>query len=136
MGLFRSGKLRWLYLLALAQLVGGPLVLLQFALFCKVTLHETPRVGIARAAVFAWQAEGCHDTLVTADRDATRRDGKAPRPADPKQPVGKSKSPISPWESDEIDFAVLSCLCEVADRARPWTPIWPQAPPGPPPRVS
>jgi hypothetical protein len=136
MGSFRSGKLRWLYLLALAQLVGGPLVLLQFALFCKVTLNETPRVGIARAAVFAWQAESFHDALAIADHYATHRDGTSPRPADPRQPLEKSKSPIAPWETSEIDFAVLSCLCEIADRARPWTPIWPQAPPGPPPRAS
>ena len=58
MALFRCRKMRFPYLLALLQLVGGPLVLLHVSVFCKATLEEAPRVGIAKAAAAAWHSEG------------------------------------------------------------------------------
>jgi hypothetical protein len=64
---FRTGKWRFLYLLALAQLVGGPLVLLQFTVFCKMALHETPRVGVAKAAVGVWNLDDFRAVLATAE---------------------------------------------------------------------
>jgi hypothetical protein len=53
MAFLRTGKLRLLYVLALAQLVGGPLVLLQVTLFCKLTVKEVPHMKVAEAAARA-----------------------------------------------------------------------------------
>ena len=61
----RNGKLRLLYVLALAQLVGGPLVLLQVTLLCKLTLHEAPLIGMADAAVRAWHSDEFQAALIT-----------------------------------------------------------------------
>jgi hypothetical protein len=135
MNFFRTGKLRWLYLLALAQLVGGPLVLLQVAMFCKVTLHEAPEVGIAKATVHAWHSHDFQAVLVTAEV-VNKGDIKAPAPTDKsKVKMEKSKLEAAPHQFGSFAFAPLSSHCKVVDRARIWTPAWPQAPPGPPPRV-
>lgn len=134
MNFLRTGKLRFLYWLALAQLVGGPLVLLQVTVFCKLALHETPRVGVATAAMRAWQSEDFQAVLAAAD--AVRPGEKnSPPPAGPKLKLEKAKLPITPWEPTSLALADVSRHCKIVDLARTWTPTWPQAPPGPPPRV-
>lgn len=135
MDFIRTGKLRFLYWLALAQLVGGPLVLLQVTVFCKLTLHEVPRVGMAQAAVQAWQSDDFQAVLATAE--ATRSgETKSPLPADGQKPkLEESKLPVIPWEAAPLALSALSTHCKIADCARTWTPAWPQAPPGPPPRI-
>ena len=135
MNVFRTGKLRLLYVLALAQLVGGPLVLLQVTLFCKLTLHEAPRVGMAGAVVRAWQSNEFQAALVTNGSARTGETKSSPPSRDPKVEPDKSKSPIIGWKPERLTFAVISVDCETPRRERIWTPAWPQAPPGPPPRV-
>ena len=133
MDFFRTGKLRWLYLLALAQLVGGPLVLLQVTMFCKLALHEAPRIGVAKAAVHAWESDDFQAVLVAADVVRTG-DSKPPAPAEGAQPkLEKATLPIAPWMVVPVSPASLSSHCGSVDQARVWTPAWPQAPPGPPP---
>ncbi|RYD20540.1 MAG: hypothetical protein EOP88_14690 [Verrucomicrobiaceae bacterium] len=135
MDFFRAGKMRWLYLLALAQLVGGPLVLLQVTVFTKLTLQETPRMGVAKAAVHAWHS-GDFQTVLSAADVARKNDSKAPAPVDGPQPkLEKAKLPVVPWMSAPVSLACLSSHCSIVDHARVWTPAWPQAPPGPPPRI-
>jgi hypothetical protein len=129
----RLGKFRFLYLLALAQLVGGPLVLLQVTVFCKVALHEAPRVGMAKAAVRAWQSDDFQSVLVAADGIRSKDSKSLPPTGDPK--LEKAKLPMIPWEPAALVLSQLSDHCGIADRARTWTPAWPQAPPGPPPRI-
>ena len=131
----RLGKFRFLYLLALVQLVGGPLVLLQVTVFCKMTLHEAPRVGMAKAAVRAWQADNFQTVLAAADGVRSKDSKSLPPNADPKLKLEKAKLPMIPWEPAPLVLSVLADHCKIADRARTWTPAWPQAPPGPPPRV-
>jgi hypothetical protein len=135
MDFFRTGKLRFLYWLALAQLVGGPLVLLQVTVFCKLALHETPRVGVAQAAVRAWQS-GDFQALLAATDELPSSERKSAPPADgQKLKLEKGKLPVIPWEPAPLTFSDASRYCKIVDRARTWTPAWPQAPPGPPPRV-
>ncbi|MES2440185.1 MAG: hypothetical protein V4584_14040 [Verrucomicrobiota bacterium] len=135
MNFLRTGKLRFLYLLALAQLVGGPLVLLQVTVFCKLTLHEAPRMGVAKAAAEAWSSEDFQTVLATADIPGTDGRKAPPSPDGPKVKLEKAKLPVIPWQAAEWVVTDVSRHCKIADRARVWTPAWPQAPPGPPPRV-
>jgi hypothetical protein len=129
----RLGKLRFLYLLALAQLVGGPLVLLQVTVFCKVALHEAPRAGMAKAAVRAWQSDDFQSVLAETNPTENNRRESAPPTRDPS--LEKAKHPFVPWHTSRWIPTEVSVLCKIADRARTWTPAWPQAPPGPPPRL-
>lgn len=135
MSFFHSGKLRFLYVLALAQLVGGPLVLLQVTVFCKLTLNDAPRMGLENAAVRAWQSED-FQTILTANAAAGIDDTKSMPPGNgPKGQPDKSKTPVTVWEPAPLVLINLSDRYQTAERARTWTPAWPQAPPGPPPRV-
>lgn len=136
MNFFRTGKFRFLYLLALIQLVGGPLVLLQVTVFCKLTLHETPRIGMAKAAVSAWRSADFQAVLAPAD--VAKADDLKPTPSGngPKVKLEKAKEPVIPWMPIRVNLAALAVRVDVVDRERFWTPAWPQAPPGPPPRIA
>lgn len=135
MNFFRTGKMRWLYLLALVQLVGGPLVLLQVTVFCKLTLHEAPHLGVAKAVVSAWHSDDFQAVLVAADV-VRKPDSKAPAPIEgSKSKLEKAKLPVVPWMVASVELLCLSSHCRIVDHARVWTPAWPQAPPGPPPRI-
>ena len=135
MNCFRTGKLRFLYLLGLAQLVGGPLVLLQVTVFCKLTLHDAPRMGMARAALHAWHSND-FQTLLTATDPAGSDDTKSMPPSGgPKGQPDKAKTPVTVWEPSPLVLIHLSSRYLTVERVRTWTPAWPQAPPGPPPKV-
>jgi hypothetical protein len=67
MNFFRTGKFRLLYWLALIQLVGWPLVHFQVAVFCKLTLYETPRIGMVKVAVRALESEDFQVLLAPMD---------------------------------------------------------------------
>ncbi len=135
MNFFRTGKFRFLYLLALIQLVGGPLVLFQVTLFCKLTLHEAPRMGMAKAVVHAWVSDDFQAVL--ADANIAKVDDLKTTPSGkgPKVKFEKTKEPVIPWMAVRMDLAALAVQRNKVDRERFWTPAWPQAPPGPPPRV-
>lgn len=137
MNFFRTGKWRFLYVLALAQLLGGPLVLLQVTVFCKLALHEAPRMGMAKAAAKTWDSGDFQAVLATADAGLPKTAGKKPLPPTdtPKLKVEKAKLPIIPWEAAEFVLTEVSSHRKIVDRARIWTPAWPQVPPGQPPRV-
>jgi hypothetical protein len=136
MGMFRRSKMRWLYLLALAQLVGGPLVLLQLTVLCKLTLHETPRLGLARATVSAWHSDEFQTVLASgATPAAGDTKNKAPL-RDPKPEPDKVKSPALPWESAHFAWVIPSSDAAIGNHQEFWTPDWPHAPPAPPPRVA
>ena len=135
MNFFRTGKFRFLYLLALVQLVGGPLVLLQVTVFCKLTLHETPRIGMTKAAVSAWRSADFQAVLAPVEVAKADDSKSDPSRNGPKVKLEKAKEPVIPWRAARLDFAALAVRVNVVDRERFWTPAWPQAPPGPPPRV-
>lgn len=129
MNRFRCGKVRLLYLLALAQLVGGPLVLLQVTWFCKLTLREAPRAGWRQAALLALHDTGTHVDAATAPAPVKKQKS-------PDHPLaGKSKTPPVLWQTPA--FRTVNHETRIAPvwLARVWTPAWPLAPPGPPPRM-
>lgn len=136
MGLLRSGKLRYLYLLALAQLVGGPLVLLQVTLLCKLTLREAPRAGFMTAAATAWHSDDFQAALAGADLQ--HHEGKKlPSGKDgPDAKPDKMKQSLLPWTGGRSGIFAAASRSESPDCERPWNPAWPQAPPGPPPRLA
>lgn len=129
MGLFRCRKLRPLYLLALLQLVGGPLVLLHVTMLCKLTLDEAPRMGMAKAAVAAWKSDGFQKALVAdaLPEKNSRKEGDSAKPKMAKQAPSPINFPTAP-------AAAETCGGTVAEHLVTWTPRWPNAPPGPPPR--
>lgn len=133
MARFRTGKLRLLYVLALAQLVGGPIVLLQVTLLCKLTLNEAPRMHMAEAVVSAWHSDEFQAAITAGARHG---ETQTPLPSrDPKGTPDKSKPPAVPWKCEPLALIVHAVTCEIVTRERIWTPAWPQAPPGPPPRL-
>ncbi len=129
MALFRCRKMRLLYLLALLQLVGGPLVLLHVSVFCKATLEEAPRVGIAKAAAAAWHSEGFQAALIAdaLPEKPSRKESDTAKPKFAKQAPATMDFPTAPT----TPFAGSE---SVAETVVTWTPRWPNAPPGPPPR--
>ena len=133
MAVTRLGKYRVLYLLALLQLVGGPLVLLQVTVFCKVALHEAPQVGMATAAINDWHSDDFQAVLAATDPTGGGERKSTPPSRDPG--LEKAKLPVIPWQMSRWILTGISSHCKIADRARTWTPAWPQAPPGPPPRI-
>lgn len=123
------GKLRMLYLLALVQLVGGPLVLLHVAWFCKTTMDLAPERGFKLAALAAWQDSG--ERLDAVSNPLPLKKEKAPVETG----TGKAKMPPVFWQA--LEFRSVNREVRVATvwLDRMWTPAWPQAPPGPPPRL-
>jgi hypothetical protein len=133
MGFFRSGKLRYLYLLALAQLVGGPLVLLHVTVFCKLTVREAPRVGFAQAVAVALDSDEFR-ACASAGLPKRETPAKESPESDPKPKLEKPSQPPAPWMAERRIFAHDVKGTAIAETARTWTPAWPNAPPGPPPR--
>jgi hypothetical protein len=124
---------RSLYLLALFQLVAGPLVLVTVMTFCKMVVHETPTQGVVKAMTSAWHSDEVQSLVdVACDRQA--RDEQGPVPSK-KQTTEHGKFIAIAW--DVVPQAVklsLQASCP-EDWTSTWTPAWPQAPPGTPPRV-
>lgn len=133
MGFFRSGKMRPLYLLALLQLLGGPVVLLHVTVFCKLTVREAPHIGFADAAVEAFASDEFRECAQAGllKRDTPAKDS---REGDPKLKLEKPNQPPAPWMAERRIFAHDVKGTAIADTARTWTPAWPNAPPEPPPR--
>jgi len=128
-------NLRWLYLLALFQLVAGPLVLVTVLTFCEITVREAPTQGLTEALSSAWHSPEVQALMENA-KGLPNNDSNAPLPVDSSRQDGK-KVIWSVWPKPALTgrttlvegtaaFAWLSV----------WTPAWPQAPPGPPPRVA
>ena len=134
MAFLRCRKMRFLYLLALLQLVGGPLVLLHVTVFCKMTVANTPEMGVARAAASAWLSDDFQKGIVADvlhERNA-RKDG---REGDPKPGLENAKQPVLPWKAPSVSLAALYTRLSAPAYGVTWTPLWPNAPPGPPPRL-
>ncbi len=123
------GKLRMLYLLALVQLVGGPLVLLHVTWFCKTTMDLAPKCGLKQAALVAWHDSG--ERLDSVSDPLPLKKEKAPVETQ----SGKPKMPPVFWQAPAFRLVNLEVRIATVWNDRMWTPAWPQAPPGPPPRL-
>jgi hypothetical protein len=134
-GVLDGKKLKFLYLLALFQLVAGPLVLLQVTVFCKLTIPEVPRQGLVIAAQKTWKTQEFQATLHLADH-AAKEDSKSPLPtSDPPSKSLKASLPLIAWTAPPLPAVQATGLVPCSDWSRMWTPTWPQAPPAPPPRI-
>lgn len=130
----RLVKFRSLYLLALFQLVAGPLVLVQVSALGKLTIREASTHGIARAVGIAWKSSEFQANFADAAiPDQVKSKQNAPT-SDPKATLAKGKMPWIDWSADRLAIMTISIPVPRQDATRWWTPAWPQAPPGPPPR--
>lgn len=125
---------RWLLLLALFQLVAGPLVLLQVMVFCQITAEKTPEQGIVKAATEAWQSAEFQRTLDVAAVVHTDRSG-VPAPEKSLQPE-QTKLFGTLWEPMTGLVRISADVVAGTLLKRSWTPVGLQAPPGPPPRLA
>jgi hypothetical protein len=134
-------KFRHLYLLALFQLVGGPLVLVPMLMMSTAVVRETAQHGVVK---------GLHEVVVSQEwsevREIIQNGGIVPElssstkaPAPGKQEKAKDGKP-------KVDFAVRTVFTALVELEgvsvkRPaweWRPMassWANAPPSPPPRV-
>jgi hypothetical protein len=128
---------RLLYILALLQLVGGPLVIVQTFLVGKVATQAVVEHGWSDGAALVL-ASPEFDALCQAI-EIVVKPGE-PQPMDRKAPEGKAafgKSPWLPWENSlQRGFFVSSEECQVKlpPWQNRWLGTWCHAPPGPPPR--
>jgi len=128
--------MKWLYVLALFQFVAGPLVILQVSLLCRLTVSDIPEKGIGPAFVKAWHSDEFQMALTTGKITAGTKESKAPSPSkEPMSGSAKIKMPPTDWQTGRTLPPPSIGLASISDWCRRWTPVWPQAPPGPPPRV-
>lgn len=121
---------RSLYLLALFQLVAGPLVLMLVVTFCKVTVRELPEQGVAKAMSKAWHSDEVQAVVHAADKAEDS-------PASPLSKATKDKVKIVgvEWQAVALVLHLPMPTSLPMSKLPSWTPSWPQAPPGTPPRV-
>ena len=125
---------RSLYLLALFQLVAGPLVLVTVMTFCKAVVYEAPAQGVVKAMKSAWHSDEVQSLVdVACDRQA--HEGQAPVPSK-KQTTEHGKFIAIAWDIVPQTFASSPEGISPHDWTSNWTPAWPQAPPGTPPRIA
>lgn len=122
-------RARTLYLLALSQLVAGPLVLTTVFLFAKTTVREAPRQGLVKAMSSAWQSDEVQTALHAVSEDSQDASKSAPT----KATKDKAKLLGIAWTAANLPFH-LPAEAFVLTQLETWTPAWPQAPPGTPPR--
>lgn len=121
---------RALCLLALFQLLAGPLVLALVFAFAKVTVREAPQQGLAKAIQKAWQSTEVQ-TVLHAVAQETKDTSKSSLPK-----AAKDKIKIIGVAWTQETFALVAPNAPpVCERTETWTPAWPQAPPGTPPRL-
>lgn len=127
-------SIRHLYLLALFQLVGGPLVILAVVFFSRMVVHQAAehglKVGVVKASQSAeWQKVA--SALSGASCGHSSAGQKDPVPV-VKDPSGKLIGLV--WQGVTLPAEQL-VLCEGPHLwVRTLTSAWPHAPPRPPPR--
>lgn len=127
-------KFKLLYLLALFQLAAGPLVIVQISVLCKLTSREAHREGWVESFENAWMSEELHAVSHPPGRQAKNAvPDRKPAP-EPKPDSSPTKGPVIPWRETSILISTLAHFSPLTHWDRSWFPVWPQAPPGPPPR--
>lgn len=121
---------RSLYLLALFQLVTGPLVLLTVLTFCKVTVQHLPADGLAVSLSKALQSDELQ-ALFSETTDAPQNKSDKSKP---KVKLDTAKLMLIAWSVPPA-FEVSNEVILWPMKAETWVSAWAQAPPGPPPRV-
>ncbi|RBP44317.1 hypothetical protein DES53_104136 [Roseimicrobium gellanilyticum] len=136
---FLRSKFRHLYLLALFQLVGGPLVLVPMLMMSKAVVRETAQHGVVK---------GFHEAMVSLEWEEARemvRNGVVPEwsSSSTKAPGKKEKAKDGKPKLDFVTWTTPALMelegILVRRAAWEWQPMassWANAPPSPPPRVA
>ena len=134
-GLNRNARL--LCLLALGHLLAGPLVLVfvHAVTLGKLTIREAPAHGMA-AVSRAWQSEEFQSVVVRAAEVVAGHSRPSLPGEGSKVEPGKTKITATIWQMAPMLLRPESREGTCALKSRTWTPSWPNAPPGPPPRVA
>ncbi|TLD69170.1 hypothetical protein FEM03_18905 [Phragmitibacter flavus] len=130
---------RHLYLLALFQLVGGPLVLVAVMTMGKLVSTEVQQQGTITAAVIStlgdqttWQSVA--DAMTQYHSTATT---SLPTPQDPFLPsldIQEKKIFAIAWSPVKLPVHHLPIQDHISEPKAPPGPTWSIAPPSPPPR--
>jgi len=128
----KGKNLKLLYLLALFQLVAGPLVLFQVSVLCKLTIQEIPHEDTGTALRKAWASDEFQAVLTEAKLG--KRDQPSPLPTS--DPNGKPvKMPVIAWAIPPVLILQNPQPVPRPDWGRTWASALAQAPPAPPPRI-
>ena len=128
-----AAGIRPLYLLALFQLVAGPLVLFCVMILCQETVREAADHGVATAVSMAWKCPEFQAALATVDRsDLSKKE--TPHRGPQEDPVKVEMPPIA-WQATPVVLVNDPRRVPLRGIARRWTPVLPVPPPGPPPRL-
>lgn len=127
-------SLRHLYLLALFQLVGGPLILLSVMTVTKIAADHAQQHGFIAGLHTVLQTETWQTAAETVADQANATQPAASSETPAKKLDTKEKIPAANW----MDSAAL-CAPKLAATPPMWELPWlvsasPQAPPLPPPR--
>ena len=134
MTLLGGKKMKLLYVLALFQLVAGPLMLMQVTVFCKMVVKESPRQGVAAAFEKSWSSEEFQAVLASPD-PLKKGDAQSPQPAPEQKLKVEKKMPLMAWQAVVFLKVLPSARIAWVMPERLQYGVWPQAPPAPPPRV-
>jgi hypothetical protein len=102
-------NLRWLYLLALFQLVAGPLVLVTALTFCEITVREVPTQGLTEALSSAWHSPEVQ-ALIQNATGVPVDDSNAPLPIDSGRQEGKKVTWCVWQKQTPCGSGVSSCV--------------------------
>lgn len=134
-------KMKILYLLALFQLVAGPIVIFQVSLLGRMTAGDVSVPEYARASGEAIQSSEFRTfpekQISTAGEPSFpgKKAPASPQSPDTKGKASDGKTPALPWKCIAAPPTPRPELAAIAERIRVRLPVWPQAPPSPPPRV-
>jgi hypothetical protein len=126
-----------LYLLALFQLVGGPLVILAVVVFSKLAVQHVPEQGIQHGFASVLQSAEWQEVLQTALVGSAKQPRKS---ADtdklPQPPPEKGKFLAITWDGFMRQSLTQPSMEPPEDKLVDLLSAWPHAPPSPPPRWS
>ena len=129
-----SGRVRVLCLLALLQVVGGPLVLVGVATLGKVMVKETAQHGVVAGISRAVESEEWLRTCdVIVDAVTDHADTKAPNGKSKEKDL-KSKMMSIAWAGTPVVAGRLMQQEPPGGDPVPLISAWPNGPPVPPPR--
>jgi hypothetical protein len=131
-------KFRHLYLLALFQLVGGPLVLVPMLLISKAAVRETAQHGVVKGfhqAMVSQEWEEVREMLQDGEVSGTSSSTKAPGKQE-KSKDGNAKLNFMVWTSPAHMKLEGVPVKQPAWEWQPMASSWANAPPSPPPRVA
>lgn len=129
-------KFRHLYLLALFQLVGGPLVLVPMLMMSKAVVRETAQHGVVTGLHEAVESQEWDDAREMIQSGAIPDSPAKKHGAPEKSGEGKPKLNFMAWTAPARLELEGNLAAKPAWEWQPMASHWANAPPSPPPRVA